>query len=63
MWIKRRTPLVEDPAGAKMFVRVYTVSPKRFELYAIRQYLIVFNQYILLVQSSPFEPSWPDQLS
>ncbi|KAI3417970.1 C-type mannose receptor 2 [Globodera pallida] len=35
-WIKRQRPLVEQVAGARMFVRVYTVSPKHCELFAIR---------------------------
>ena len=35
-WIKRKHPLSDDPAKAKMFVRVYTVSPRKQELFAIR---------------------------
>uniref|UniRef100_A0A914I8K2 ATP-dependent DNA helicase n=1 Tax=Globodera rostochiensis TaxID=31243 RepID=A0A914I8K2_GLORO len=39
-WIKRKRPLVEEVAGARMFVRVYTVSPKHCELFAIRALLL-----------------------
>uniref|UniRef100_A0A183CL31 ATP-dependent DNA helicase n=1 Tax=Globodera pallida TaxID=36090 RepID=A0A183CL31_GLOPA len=39
-WIKRQRPLVEQVAGARMFVRVYTVSPKHCELFAIRALLL-----------------------
>uniref|UniRef100_A0A914I102 ATP-dependent DNA helicase n=1 Tax=Globodera rostochiensis TaxID=31243 RepID=A0A914I102_GLORO len=31
-WVKRKYPKMEQIAGAKMFVRVYTVSPRRREL-------------------------------
>lgn len=35
-WKKRVYTLDEHPARAKMFVRVYTVSPKNHELFALR---------------------------
>lgn len=35
-WKKRRNPLEEEPNKAKMFVRVYSVSPNRPELLAMR---------------------------
>ena len=43
-WIKRKYPLEEDPAKAKMFVRVYTVSPRKQELFAIR-----YNNFQLIL--------------
>uniref|UniRef100_A0A183C066 ATP-dependent DNA helicase n=1 Tax=Globodera pallida TaxID=36090 RepID=A0A183C066_GLOPA len=39
-WVKRKYPKMERIAGAKMFVRVYTVSPRRRELFAIRCLLL-----------------------
>ena len=35
-WLRRKYPLEDDPSKARMFVRVYTVSPKKQELFAIR---------------------------
>ncbi|KAL3082167.1 hypothetical protein niasHT_037865 [Heterodera trifolii] len=35
-WKKRVRPLTEDPDKARMFVRVYTVSQRKHELFAIR---------------------------
>ncbi|KAL3071933.1 hypothetical protein niasHS_017226 [Heterodera schachtii] len=39
-WKKRVRPLTEDPDKARMFVRVYTVSPRKHELFAIRMLLL-----------------------
>ncbi|KAL3110874.1 hypothetical protein niasHT_014811 [Heterodera trifolii] len=39
-WKKRVRPLEEDPDKAKMFVRVYTVSPRKHELFALRTLLL-----------------------
>uniref|UniRef100_A0A914I8I8 ATP-dependent DNA helicase n=1 Tax=Globodera rostochiensis TaxID=31243 RepID=A0A914I8I8_GLORO len=39
-WKKRGRPLSEDIEKARMFVRVYTVSPRKHELFAIRLLLL-----------------------
>ncbi|KAL3118683.1 hypothetical protein niasHT_006511 [Heterodera trifolii] len=39
-WKKRVRSLEEDPDKAKMFVRVYTVSPRKHELFALRTLLL-----------------------
>ncbi|KAL3076362.1 hypothetical protein niasHS_011781 [Heterodera schachtii] len=39
-WKKRVRQLEEDPDKAKMFVRVYTVSPRKHELFALRTLLL-----------------------
>uniref|UniRef100_A0A183C067 Helitron_like_N domain-containing protein n=1 Tax=Globodera pallida TaxID=36090 RepID=A0A183C067_GLOPA len=39
-WKKRGRPLSEDVEKARMFVRVYTVSPRKHELFAIRLLLL-----------------------
>ncbi|KAL3115858.1 hypothetical protein niasHT_007158 [Heterodera trifolii] len=39
-WKKRGRPLTENPDKAKMFVRVFTVSPRKHELFAIRMLLL-----------------------
>ena len=36
MWIKRHKFIAEDVSKSTMFARVYTVSPNKHELYAIR---------------------------
>ncbi|KAL3121265.1 hypothetical protein niasHT_008247 [Heterodera trifolii] len=39
-WKKRVRSLEEDPDKTKMFVRVYTVSPRKHELFALRTLLL-----------------------
>ncbi|KAL3125241.1 hypothetical protein niasHT_005847 [Heterodera trifolii] len=39
-WKKRGRPLTEDPDKARMFVRVFTVSPRKHELFAMRMLLL-----------------------
>ena len=35
-WLKRKYPLEDDPEKARVLVRIYTVSPRKQELFAIR---------------------------
>ena len=39
-WIRRKNVLEEEPEKARMFVRIYTVSPKKKELFALRFYFV-----------------------
>lgn len=41
-WQKRKYPLCEEPEKASMFVRVYSVSPKNHELFALRYVYVLF---------------------